>query len=104
MPTVAPTTTYGKPRYTTHRNPYATRHYHDKGTRASQPYYLHKYDDINKQLKFEKKMMKAHEEKAAKLAKRTAELKEEKMKAWREARGKTGGRRPRRGTRSTRRR
>jgi hypothetical protein len=59
MPTVPPTTTYGKPRYTTHRNPYATRHYHFKGTRASQPYYLHKYDDINKQLKFEKKAMKA---------------------------------------------
>jgi hypothetical protein len=46
-------------------------------------------------LKFEKKTMKAHEEKEAKLAKRTAELKEEKMKAWREARGKTGGTRRR---------
>ena len=58
MPTVAPTTTYGKPRYTTHRNPYATSHHHFKGTRASKPYYLHGYADINKQLAFENKEKK----------------------------------------------
>jgi len=52
-----------------------------------------------------KRLMKDHEEKEAKLAKRTAELKEEKMKAWREARGKTGGTRRRgRKSRYTRRR
>ena len=63
MPVVPPTTTYGKPRYTTHHNPYATRHHHFKGTRASRPYYLHKYDDINKQLAFEKAMAKAEKDK-----------------------------------------
>ena len=53
----------------------------------------------------ERKQLKKAAEKAEKLAKRTHELFEEKMKKWREANGKSGGTRRRgRKHRSTRRR
>jgi len=69
----------------------------------------HKYDQDQQKRAMEKAVERATEEarkqiKAARLANRTKELFEEKMKKWRAEHGKSGGTRRRRKHRSTRRR
>lgn len=88
---------YDRPYKTRRGAPADSRSHHKHDTRAQRPYHLHAYADINKQVRLERKTA----EKAAKLAKRTAELTEEKMKKWREERAakKAGGTRRRRHTR-----